>query len=399
MMPEGQTNACGGTRDITRLPFAPDSIWNTPIGSNAVYAKAYINPMPNPDELVTINGQLMFEAPNKGGPQPLGNIDMLGLNPVILQMDSTQPLTDVKYNGNGPRGYGTDDTCVAEQAQTNFQVPWPPQYFIPTHAISQSDGFTGVLSPDRSMMTTFSYITRCQAQGYITTTDNIPNHDNLCGDGQYGTHGASGLNAIGGLLRTGELTPTLGAPKHALGINLREYWMRHITDPDGDGRSYTEERVWPARLGNGEFSGEYSLYGVGNAHGYDTPVRQGSLLAIPPNIDINNMGLLTEPGKMLAWTLQNYGGYVADTGGGSFMLYGEAGPDKYQENQMGFEKAFGDAWHMPFRAVVDWMHARGGSYPFADDINTIARALYVVTNNGPTSVGGGGTPRVPLTPR
>ena len=38
----------------------------------------------------------------------------------------------------------------------------------------------------------------------------------------------------------------------------------------------------------------------------------GSLLAIPISVDINALGLETTPGRMLAWTLQNYGAYVAD---------------------------------------------------------------------------------------
>jgi hypothetical protein len=102
---------------------------------------------------------------------------------------------------------------------------------------------------------------------------------------------------------------------------------------------------------------------------------------------------------MLAWTLQNYGAYVTDTGGGALGFYGEAGPDVFQGNTMGFLAAFGAAWHMPFRAVVGWTKQYGnGTFPFGDDINTIGRALRVVVNNGPNSVGGGGDPRVPRTP-
>ena len=36
----------------------------------------------------------------------------------------------------------------------------------------------------------------------------------------------------------------------------------------------------------------------------------GALLALPPGTDIAALGLRTEPGRMIAWTLQNYGAYI-----------------------------------------------------------------------------------------
>eukprot|EP00026_Physarum_polycephalum_P015502 Phypoly_transcript_16202.p1 GENE.Phypoly_transcript_16202~~Phypoly_transcript_16202.p1 ORF type:complete len:272 (+),score=54.71 Phypoly_transcript_16202:108-818(+) len=53
----------------------------------------------------------------------------------------------------------------------------------------------------------------------------------------------------------------------------------------------------------------------------------GSLLALSTSINIDNMGLETIPGKMIAWTLQNYGGYVADnTAWNVYGLAVEQGP-------------------------------------------------------------------------
>jgi len=42
----------------------------------------------------------------------------------------------------------------------------------------------------------------------------------IYGSGMVGAHGGSGLSAIGGALRCGELTPTSGAIRHALKMNL-----------------------------------------------------------------------------------------------------------------------------------------------------------------------------------
>ncbi|MFD2270369.1 hypothetical protein ACFS07_02445 [Undibacterium arcticum] len=39
-----------------------------------------------------------------------------------------------------------------------------------------------------------------------------------------------------------------------------------------------------------------------------------------------------------------------------------------------------------------------GATPWVRDMQRLVQALYVVNNNSPTSIGGGGTPRQPLAP-
>jgi hypothetical protein len=50
---------------------------------------------------------------------------------------------------------------------------------------------------------------------------------------------------------------------------------------------------------------------------------------------------------------------------------------------------FHEQWGFPF-AMKDLNH------PWTQDIARIIENLYVVSNNGPNSIGGGGTPRQPL---
>jgi len=116
-------------------------------------------------------------------------------------------------------------------------------------------------------------------------------------------------------------------------------------------------------------------------------MRMGSLLAIPASRSIASLGLESEPGRQLAWTLQNYGAYIVDsTGGPGFALSAEDGPDGSFEKQ--FKADFG--YNLAQR-VRD-------SNPWARDMRRIVEALHVVNNNTPSSIGGGGTPRQPLAP-
>ena len=48
-----------------------------------------------------------------------------------------------------------------------------------------------------------------------------------------------------------------------------------------------------------------------------------SSLEIPPSVNIDSIGLQTEPGRQLAWTLQNYRAYVVDSMGAAFGISDE----------------------------------------------------------------------------
>ena len=116
-------------------------------------------------------------------------------------------------------------------------------------------------------------------------------------------------------------------------------------------------------------------------------MRMGALLAIPPSVNIANMGLTTVPGRQIAWTLQNYGAYVVDdTYGPSFALNAENGPGGNTRTQ--FRSDYGQDFEVYASSPNAWSR----------DIQRIRQALQVVDNNGPSSVGGGGTPRQPLLP-
>lgn len=120
-------------------------------------------------------------------------------------------------------------------------------------------------------------------------------------------------------------------------------------------------------------------------------MKMGALLAIPTSIDINNLGLESEPGVLLAWTLQNYGAYIVDSSGGpSFYIDADTGLNGTFSGSKR-EEFFND-FGTPFEQRVN------SDTPWSRDMQRLLQALHLVDNNGSNSIGGGGTPLQPLAP-
>jgi hypothetical protein len=100
----------------------------------------------------------------------------------------------------------------------------------------------------------------------------------------------------------------------------------------------------------------------------------GSLLVIPKSVNVDALGL-SPANRAVAKALQDYGAYVVDQSGGSTVaFYAEPTTPGAWQNSI-----VGPGWS-------------------AGELETIRQQLRVVTNNGPDSVGGGGTRSVPLAP-
>jgi hypothetical protein len=202
------------------------------------------------------------------------------------------------------------------------------------------DAHLHVVDPDgRTLHETWMFAksgSELTAAGYART--------DLLGSGVSSVNGrnvgmrAYGGSAIGGLIRTWEVKAD--AIRHVLAIALTNNQLK---------RGW----VWPATQ---EDSGSSTYAGQ---------IPMGSLVAIPPSVDLTALDL-SDDGLVLAKALQDYGAYVVDRSGG-FTFYAEPGA----ESRLGSMRR---------------------------DVNKIREQLRLVTNNGPSSVGGGGTPRAPLAP-
>jgi hypothetical protein len=209
----------------------------------------------------------------------------------------------------------------------------------------------------------------------------------LNGDGIFGSHGGSGMSALGGTIRNFELAsdyPRDGI-KHALKMVLYENENLNC-DPVAHSLDGNCAR-WPARVADG-YAAPNSCPSSGSQYcGSNPHLKPGSLLALDSSFDLNSLS--TEIGKRIGWTYQNYGAYIVDAAGWkATVLQLEMGPsgtgkDVFQQEWgMSFGGSFGD------KASNGWLA----------DYYKILKALKIVSNNGPNSIGGGGTPRQPLAP-
>jgi hypothetical protein len=199
-----------------------------------------------------------------------------------------------------------------------------------------TDKHMGVIAPDGVTAYEFYKMTQVDSMNWTTTRVTVTN---LRGDGSKGSR-ASNTSIFAGLVRSHELRA--GKIEHALAIGIPDSMLKMGF-------------VWPALAQDSDGPSLYS-----------GTIPMGSLVAIPPSVDIDAMNLTPE-GEALGRALQDYGAYVA-LRAGTVAVFCELSCDPTQATKL--NKAW---WEL---------------YP----------KMRVVTNNSPISVGGGGTPRVAALP-
>jgi hypothetical protein len=334
-------------RDPLKQPFASTSIWNMPLGRRARYVPAGLSATPGEH--------------NRWAGMPFVDEERIVLTPAA-------PLTPLHYSSAAWSGA---DRCKSTGGTVVAAVPIPPDYVVPHSTNNNAAAF---LLPDRRTIVQTQPLGRCSEGAAGTTFARYANVD-LYGDGIRGAHGGSGLSSIGGTIRVGELRPGTHAPRHALKVNV------YAKEALFECKSRNECFRWPAESAD---TGAVGIYGSASHNG-NRAMRMGALLAIPPGTGIGALRLETEPGRQLAWTLQNYGAYVVDdTSTPGFALNVEDGPAGSKLAEFKADWGF------------DMAQKTGDDNPWRRDVQKLVQALYVVDNNGPAAVGGGGSPRQPL---
>ena len=327
-------------RDPLKWPFSKTSIWNMPIHKDAQYVPAKI--------IIPKYGISADE-------------DYLVLNP-------TAPITKI-YTSHG--GWDrSKDRCLVEGGLL-FSAPIPGDFVINKNNWLGATPNAGlaVLMPDGRTIKQTQPFARCTIGGDATSEYVFKDQD-IYGTGVAGAHGASGLSAIGGTLRLGELVPG-GVIRHALKINL--YCHTNVSlNQDG-----TPGYRWPATSADG-----YAADSVNNPTGFYngkiSAMEIGALVAIPGKVNINALQFETPAAKILATAFQNYGAYIVD--------------DTYLD-VLAIETEFS-----PEGRVIDEFKKQWGfnfeshkNTPWKRDINKILNALQVVDNNTAATIGGGNT--------
>ena len=327
------------TRDKWLWPFSQDSIWNLPIGSDAEYSSANL---------------------------PQASYSSVDNNPLFI-ISANSPLRPLYDPGSWT------NRCSGTTTYENLSIPIPDDLIVPDAINTETKYSTpnnaaALLQPDGRTIIQLEPMARC-VKGEAVYGYHWPKQDiDIYSKGISGSHLGSGLSAIGGTIRKGELTGS-DPIRHVLKIELWEKYLNY------EPASPTPGYRWPADRSD---SAAPSIY-----KGKDPQLVMGSLLAIPPNVTEDSLSLITPAGKKLFHALQDYGGYQVDaTGADTYALAVEQGVEDE------FKAAYG----------YDFSASANNNNPFYEDFTKLFQALNIITNNGLNSVGGGGMRRAPLAP-
>lgn len=324
--------AAQACRDPLQQPFTQESIWNTPIGTGANYVPAN------------------FVLPDNGY-DPEENV-------IIMTPDAPLKTIEEMVEEGWDFGSGQQGRCVSTgHALAGVpQVPVPADFMTLNRLGGVTPNAAGVfLLPDGHSFVQNQPVAICSAGGTVLSKYVKADGDIVSGDGRLGGQGGSAMSSLGGAIRISEMKSGT-VINHALKLVV-----------DGSTNIYPGYR-WPA---DAQDSCAPGCYGSG------TPaMKMGALLALPPTVDINSLGLQAESSKMIARAMQDYGGYTTDNAGwsdvGIAVEFGPAGDGKaVLGNIGGFNRG---------------------------DLDKIFSRLQVVDNNSETSVGGPGPRRVPGPP-
>ncbi len=338
-----------GTRDPWLWPFSRNSIWNMPIGSKAEYADTGFT--------MTKNYSVDLERHYKTA--------------------SDDPLLEIVTFANGR----WSDNEADIKSNSGYKTYFPKGVTIMS---SRGNECSAILQPDGRTLIQLQPTCREDANskyisGYSRAGESAVD---LYSDGRLGTHWGSGLSSFGGTIRKGELIGDEDI-HHALKINI---WAKQYLSP---GFSYDDKAtlayIWPADRCDG-----YALREGHNGKycGTNPYVMMGSLLAIPPEITEESLGLKSEVAKKLFRALQNYGAYIVDD------VYWDCFSWSVEE---GVEQELNKTYGISLTGQL-------GNEPsdlqreYSADMEKLFLSLKVVKNNSEKSIGGGGTPRVPLAP-
>lgn len=259
-----------------KRPSGPDAndglIYNTPIGSNAVYTDAKLEPANASSSRITVD-EIWLSYPD----QPLGILR----STVFPKGDYTVriPQDSLAVHDGSPNG------IVAFLIPDNTAV-WNGQSML------------------RNTPTSVAEVEYLYPQ--TVTTGIGANATDFRGQ-----HGGSHLSGLFGCIREWEWEAILedsNAIRHALAINV---WAKKYLrgTPQGE----TKGNVWPAPSSDSywDVSGHAGQYGAAPvAGGPGQHMKMGALLALPPSV---SLAFVTDARVLaIAKALQTFGGYIVD---------------------------------------------------------------------------------------
>lgn len=343
------------SRDPFLWPFAKTSIWNTPIGSNALYAPAGL--------------QQVTAFPNVA---PYGRGGISVDEEPIIQAKNTDPLAKVYAINDWSR------RCATTTA-TGKQIHFPTGLtFADPNGGGDTPNYSGVVAQEDGSLFHFNAIATCGG-GKIAAYDyTSTENESWFSAGSTGGHGGSALSGFGGSIRKGELTGT-DPIRHAIKLNVLA--SRYLVYSNDGTPGYR----WPATKADGYANpAQDASFGYGTSNATKYPYMEiGVLLALKPDVTPEGLGLTNPVALKLFYALQDYGAYVTDdTHWNHYDFPMESGVAEEVQASLGIN-------------IKNWGNTSDSYY---QDVMKLLTNLYAVTNNGPNSIGGGGRPRQPLAP-
>lgn len=293
-------------------PFSAESPWNRPLASYASvrYAGTAAIAGPRYSALSTWMGSAWVGIHRAGSTDPVVRL--------YHHPDAWRKVRakEWKRSGNSPEveatiRAGLDRDWMGYQANmysttlaTGFGLPtgyhrredsyWALEARIPAGVVPPPDvdGYFAVLQPNGWVMEAMAPILLSTGELvslFVSFTDPTGN-----GSGIQSGRRASMVPSYAGVIRDGEITA--GAIEHALCVAL------------GADDLSTKEIRWPATAMDR------------NPTDYTGTLGMGTLLALPPQLDVDAMGLETRAARVIARAAQKYGMYVLDRTGSGMML-------------------------------------------------------------------------------
>jgi hypothetical protein len=307
------------------------------------------------------------------GPNSGSNFtQMPQVDPERIVIAPTATQVNIMYSSAGWTGANRCAPTGGSIGGLPITVPVPATYVVPNSNKNECAAF---LLADGRTIAQVQPLALCTAGGNGTSVIAFANVD-LYGDGITGSHGGSGLSAIGGSIRLGELRPGQTGMRHAVKIDVDD------TTVLAKQTLLANTFRWPAVTSD---SGALASYGSANPSQY-SGMKMGALLAIPASVTLASLGLVSAPGLQLAWTLQNYGAYIVDSCGAQYEISAEDGPAGSKNAE------FLADWGYPLDDRI------ASNTPWTNDFQKCMVALQLVDNNSAVTIGGGGTPLQPLAP-
>jgi hypothetical protein len=361
------------TRDAFQQPFDTYSIWNTPLGDQADYQPANMNTDPYKNFV------------ESGEP-----IRAFGLGPereYVYQATASDSVVSV---------YRDDKAYDGPLNRCRPTVPSQNPFFgdevnlrinandlIPQN---NRNNVTSVYDQTTGKLKEYNGTCRNVVGGPVTASDAYSGADpgqpdmRIKGPGLYGGHGGTTMSGLGGTIRKGELSGSTPI-RHALKMTVQGGHYLYETNPGWR---------WPATQADGY---AYNQNDSQHYRGKNPKYKIGSLLAIPPSVDISTFQL-SEPVYKIAWALQNYGVYVVDDSVCNCVnLAMQADGSSSGANSVESEIQ---------TLLPGSVDTAGGVFAssgrFYTDMAKLFPLLQIVDNNTPSTIGGPGIRRQPWLP-